>query len=75
VNPDSDRWLSSEEARTKFRDLMDEVAHDDARVYILRYGKPAAVIVPVKWYEKAKELMSALDTCTASVKFKGKVNP
>ena len=55
MNPDTDRRVGSDEARTKFRDLMDEVAHDEAHVYILRYGKPAAVIVPIEWYEHAKE--------------------
>jgi len=52
MNPDTDRWVRSDEARTKLRDLLDEVAHDDAHIYLLRYDKPAAVIVPVTWYEE-----------------------
>ncbi len=55
MNPDTDRWVSSEEARTKLRDLMDAVAHDEAHIYVLRYGKPAAVIVPVEWYEATRK--------------------
>jgi prevent-host-death family protein len=52
MNPDTDRWVRSDEARSKFRDLLDEVAHDDAHIFVLRYDKPAAVIVPVEWYEQ-----------------------
>ena len=58
MDPDTDRWVSSDEARTKFRDLMDEIAHGESHVYVLRYGKPAAVIVPVGWYEVAAEIVS-----------------
>lgn len=47
----NDRQVSSDEARTKFRDLMDEVARTGDRVHIMRYGKPTAVIVPVDWYD------------------------
>ena len=59
MNPDTDRWVRSDEARTRFRDLLDEVAHDEAHVYVLRYDKPAAVIVPVEWYEAAKRQIAA----------------
>lgn len=55
MNPDSDRWVRSDEARTKFRDLVDEVTQDGAHVYLLRYDKPVAVMVPVKWYEQARK--------------------
>lgn len=54
MDPDNDRWVSSDEARTKFRDLMDEVAHHEAHVHVLRYGKPVAVIVPTEWYEEMR---------------------
>jgi len=54
VDPETDRWVRSDEARAKLRDLVDEVAHDDAHVYLLRYDKPVAVIVPVAWYETVK---------------------
>lgn len=49
-----DRWVRSDEARTKLRALLDLVAQDDAHVYILRYDTPAAVIVPVDWYETVR---------------------
>ena len=52
MNPDTDRWVRSDEARTKLRDLLDEVAHGDAHVYVLRYDRPAAVIVSVEWFEQ-----------------------
>lgn len=54
MNPDEDRWVRSDEARTRLRDLLDEVSHGDAHIYVLRYDKPAAVIVPVEWYEDMK---------------------
>ena len=31
---------------------------DGAHVYVLRYDKPAAVIVPVEWYEQVKQAIS-----------------
>lgn len=46
--------MSVGEARAKFRDLVDDVTQDDAHVYVLRYTKPVAVIVPVEWYEAVK---------------------
>ena len=51
MNPDTDRWVRSDEARSKLRDLLDEIARDGAHIYVLRYDKPAAVLVPVAWYE------------------------
>ena len=54
MDPESDRWVRLGDARAKLRDLVDEVAQDDAHVYLLRYDKPVAVIVPVDWYEEVK---------------------
>ena len=42
-------------ARTKFRDLVDEVTQDGAHVYVLCYDKLVAVMVPVEWYEQARK--------------------
>ena len=57
MNPDTDRWMRSDEARSKLRDLIDEVTQEGAHVYLLRYDKPVAVLVPVEWYEQAKTLI------------------
>ena len=54
MDRDTDRWVRSDEARAKLRDLLDEIA-GGAHVYVLRYDKPAAVLVPVEWYERVKE--------------------
>lgn len=54
MDRNTDRWVSSDQARTRFRDLLDDVTQEDAHVYVLRHGKPAAVIVPVDWYEEVK---------------------
>jgi len=59
VDPETDRWVRSDEARAKFRDLVDEVSHEDAHVYLLRYDKPVAVIVPVEWYEQARATLAS----------------
>ena len=58
MNPESDRWVRSQEVRDHLRDLLDEVDRGGAHVYVLRYDKPAAVIVPVEWYEQVKEVIS-----------------
>ena len=54
MDPENDRWARIGDARAKLRDLVDEVTQDDAHVYLLRYDKPVAVIVPVGWYEEVR---------------------
>jgi len=54
MDRDTDRWVRSDELRARLRDLLDEIAKDGAHVYVLRYDKPAAVLVPVEWYEDVK---------------------
>lgn len=49
----TDKQVRSDEARRHLRDLLDEVEARGARIMILRYDKPAAVLVPVDWYEDA----------------------
>ena len=59
--PVGTRRVSSDGFRRDLRDLLDEVAHDEAHIYLLRYDKPAAVIVPVEWYEQMKAQIEAGD--------------
>lgn len=54
MDRETDRWVRSDEARLKLRELLDDV-EDGAHVYVLRYDKPAAVLVPVGWYERVRE--------------------
>lgn len=54
MDRNTDRWVRSDEARAKLRDLLDEIAASGAHIYVLRYDKPAAVLVPVDWYEDAE---------------------
>ena len=61
MNPDTDRWVRSNEARDSFRDLLDEIARDGAHIYVLRYDKPAAVLVPVEWFEGIKARIAELE--------------
>lgn len=49
--------MRSDKIRRDLRDLLDDVEHKGEHVYVLRYDKPAAVIVPVSWYEEAKALL------------------
>lgn len=53
MDREADRWVRSDEARAKLRDLLDDIARGD-HIYVLRYDKPAAVLVPVEWYERVK---------------------
>jgi prevent-host-death family protein len=57
----TDKQVRSDEARRNLRDLLDEVEHHDVHVTILRYEKPAGVIVSVEWYEQAKALIAATE--------------
>jgi prevent-host-death family protein len=50
----SDRSVTPDGIRRGFRELLNQVEHEDTHLTVLRYGKPAAVIVPVEWYEAAK---------------------
>ena len=51
----TDKQVRSDEARRGLRDLIDEVGHG-AHITILRYDKPAAVLVSPEWYAQAQAL-------------------
>jgi len=55
----TDKTVRSDEARRNFRGLLDEVEHRGMHITIQRYDKPAAVLVPVDWYEEAEAAWSA----------------
>lgn len=57
MNPDTDRWVRSEQMRTRQRALLDEVEHGGAHIYVLSYDRPRIVMVPVEWYERAREAL------------------
>ncbi len=48
MDRETDRWVRSDEARAKLHDLLDDIARGD-HIYVLRYDKPSAVLVPVEW--------------------------
>jgi prevent-host-death family protein len=56
------RQVRSDEARTRFRALLNAVEHDGEHITILRYDEPAAVLVPVEWH---REALAALDARNA----------
>ena len=57
MNPETDQW-GSDEAKRNFRSLLNHVEHDGEHITILRYNTPAAVIVPVEWYEQARAALA-----------------
>ena len=54
------RQVKSDAARRNFRGLLNAVEHDGEHITIERWGLPAAVLVPVKWYEDARAQIAAL---------------
>lgn len=46
--------VSTADLRRDAREVLNEVEHHGAHAIVTRYGVPAAVIVPVPWYEQAK---------------------
>lgn len=61
MDPEEDRWVRSDDAKRHMRTLLDDVEHKGEHVYVLRYDKPAAVVVPVDWYEEAKAQLGEPD--------------
>lgn len=53
-----EKRVQSDEARRNLRSLLDSVEHRGEHVTVLRYNIPAAVIVPVAWYEQARKALS-----------------
>lgn len=48
------KHIGSDEARRKFSEYLDQVERDSEHVEIMRHYRPAAIWVPVEWYERAK---------------------
>lgn len=46
------KTVRSEEARTRLRDVMDEVTAGEAEVVIERYGKPTVAVISYKEYQR-----------------------
>jgi len=52
--------LSSREARTKWRDVLDAVSQGKTDVVIERYGKPVAAVIAYEDYEALMEELEDL---------------
>ncbi len=50
--------MKSDEARSKFRDILDDVLSGSAEVVIERYNKPTAVVVNYHEWQKLKLLQN-----------------
>jgi prevent-host-death family protein len=46
--------VGATEARRRFSELIDRVQYQGDFVIVLKNGKPAAVLVPIEWYERWK---------------------
>jgi prevent-host-death family protein len=49
--------MQIEEARRQLGELVDQARLAGEPTLIMRYRKPAAVLVPVSWYEEAAEAL------------------
>lgn len=49
------KTLSSEEARTNLRTVMDEVTTGEAEVVIERHGKPTVAVISYKEYQRIQK--------------------
>jgi antitoxin (DNA-binding transcriptional repressor) of toxin-antitoxin stability system len=54
-----DKQVRSDDLRTGLRAILNGVEHQGEHVTVLRYDTPAAVIVPVGWYEQARAALGA----------------
>ena len=50
--------VHTERLRTQLREMLNAVEHDGEHITVLRYSKPAAMIVPVGWYEDARAALA-----------------
>ena len=49
------KTVSSEDARNRLRDVMDEVITGDAEVIIERHGKPTVAMISYKEYQRIQQ--------------------
>ena len=52
--------ITSREARTKWREILDEVMAGGSDIAITRYGKHVAVLIPAEDYESLAENLDEL---------------
>jgi antitoxin (DNA-binding transcriptional repressor) of toxin-antitoxin stability system len=72
---ETDRKVQSDEVRRNFSSVLDEVQHGgDQHVWIMRYKKVAAVMVPWEWYTQASAHMAGAAASEIAAKH-GKEKP
>jgi prevent-host-death family protein len=52
--------VTSRDARTQWREILDEVMTGSSDIAITRYGKPVAVIIPAEFYESVADQLEEL---------------
>jgi prevent-host-death family protein len=50
-------YAQSNEVRVRWRELADAVEHKGEHVIVQRYTRPVAVVVPIEWYEQARQAL------------------
>lgn len=59
------KQVLSDDARKRFREILDDVEHRGAQYQIRRYQTPAGVLVPADWFERVRALLKTVaDDCT-----------
>ena len=64
------KQIGSEDARRKFRDLLDDAQRGE-RTEISRNGKPIAVVVPADWYSVVIDYVHATTFSSEATRFYG----
>jgi prevent-host-death family protein len=52
--------ISSRDARTQWREILDEIMTGSSDIAITRYGKPVAVMIPAEDYESVADHLEEL---------------
>jgi hypothetical protein len=65
--------MQSDEVRRNWADVLDKVQHgDDQHIWVMRYKKVAAVMVPWEWYVEASAHMAAASASEIVAKYASK---
>ena len=54
--------IGIEQARHQLGEIVDRARYTGEATLLTRQGKPAAIVVPVDWYEQAKALIKVSET-------------
>jgi PHD/YefM family antitoxin component YafN of YafNO toxin-antitoxin module len=61
------KQILSDDARKRFREVIDDIQQNNEHYLVLRYQTPSAMIVPVNWFERAKAALDLVSGDTTVV--------